>query len=119
MFLFFQSWWVILQVSAPAISLMLLTIWRVRKSNPMGYQMGWGNFIIFILYSSFFALAMPSAPKLDDFAYELIILLFIPPAHLLIYWISLFMTKPYKKVKQANISAPSGDPILDERLPTK
>ena len=123
MYLFFQSWLVVLQMSAPAMSLMLLTIWRVRKTNPLGYQMGWGNFFLFILYSLFFALthrdSMPSRGSMDDLVFEMGILLVITPAHLFIYWISLFMSKPYKKAKQANILASLDDPILDERPPTQ
>jgi hypothetical protein len=124
MFLFFQSWLVILQMSAPAILLMLLTILWVRKSNPLGYQMGWAHFFIFILYSLFFAYIYAQAAQKTgnggaEFALEMTILVIITPAHLLIYWVSLFMSKPDKKAKYSSISEVSDDPILDERPPTK
>lgn len=122
MYLFLQSWWVILQMSAPAILLMLLTIWRVRKSNPLGYQMGWAHFFIFILYSLAFGRFHQSDPMkpgdtMGEFALEMAMLLIITPTHLLIYWVSLFMVKPNKNSKNSIIPKALNDPILDEQPP--
>jgi hypothetical protein len=124
MYLFLQSWWVILQMSSPAILLMLLTIWRVRKSNPLGYQMGWAHFFIFILYSLAFGRFHQSDPMkpgdtMGEFAVEMAMLLIITPAHLLIYWISLLMVKPNTIPQPVYKTSTLKDPILDEQPPTK
>ncbi len=103
---FFGGWSFVLTLGSPFWVLVLVTIFPIRESNPVGYTMGWYNLLGFFIYSFFivlFAYILESAPGNGGIGFAaLFSVVPISLVHLLFFWLWLFWQhRNLKKKKSA------------------
>lgn len=91
---FLEAWFAVIVVGAPFILLILATILPIRTSNPIAYQVGWLNLLLFLIYSLFvalFAYVLDQEPGSGGMGFAAIFsILPINGFHLVLFWLWLF-----------------------------
>lgn len=119
---FWEDWLLACMLSLPFIVSVLVTIFRVRKSNLATYKMGWFNLFFFFFYSVVITLVAELSYNQPGQSHVYLVvafsIAFFSFFQLIIFlvWLSV---KPKEKSEPIQKPKVLNDPILDERLPTK